>query len=140
MNASPSLLLLHYVLPQWREYGMFLAVRKAKKQGNKRRFLPWPAAAKRRTVLLPYLFAEMFSIAQNWGGIQPTVCPVLRGALPMTTHSEETEWKSIAEEASEEMDSARLIVLVGQLCRALDSRRKVALSFPSQTNSQESAL
>jgi hypothetical protein len=58
----------------------------------------------------------------------------------MTTHSEDTEWKSIAEQVTEEMDSARLMVLVGQLCRALDNRKKVALSFPSQTNSQESAL
>jgi hypothetical protein len=57
----------------------------------------------------------------------------------MTTHSEDTEWRSIAEQASEEMDSARLMVLVGQLCRASD-RKKVALSFPSQTNSPESAL
>jgi hypothetical protein len=58
----------------------------------------------------------------------------------MTTNSEDTEWKSIAEQVTEEMDSARLMVLVGQLCSALDNRKNVALSFPSQTNSPESVL
>jgi hypothetical protein len=58
----------------------------------------------------------------------------------MTTNSEDTEWKSIAEQVTEEMDSVRLMVLVGQLCSALDNRKKVALSFPSQTTSPESVL
>jgi hypothetical protein len=33
-------------------------------------------------------------------------------------------WTSIAEQASKEMDSAKLIILVEKLCRALDVERK----------------
>jgi hypothetical protein len=34
------------------------------------------------------------------------------------------KWYSIAEQASKEMDSAKLAVLVAQLCSALDERGK----------------
>jgi hypothetical protein len=42
------------------------------------------------------------------------------------------DWRSIAEEASKEMDPARLTVLVGKLCRALDERneRKSPMQYP----------
>jgi hypothetical protein len=38
---------------------------------------------------------------------------------PQTT---DPEWYSIAEQASREMDSAKLTILVAQLCSALDER------------------
>jgi len=47
----------------------------------------------------------------------------------MTTHSEDRDWISIAEQVSLEMDSAKLAILVDRLCSALDERKKVA--FPS---------
>jgi hypothetical protein len=34
------------------------------------------------------------------------------------------DWQSIAEQASKEMDGAKLTILVAQLCRALDERDK----------------
>jgi len=43
----------------------------------------------------------------------------------MTTHSE--DWMSIAEQASKETNSARLITLVERLCNALDNRKKAAI-------------
>jgi hypothetical protein len=45
----------------------------------------------------------------------------------MTTHSEDTEWKSIAEQVTKEMDSAKLMTLVEQLCSALNNRKKAAI-------------
>jgi hypothetical protein len=52
----------------------------------------------------------------------------------MTAHSE--DWMSIAEQASKEMDSAKLISLVQQLCSALDAqdRKKAASPLTGQTN------
>jgi hypothetical protein len=42
----------------------------------------------------------------------------------MATHSEKKDWQSIAEQASKEMNPARLRTLVEQLCSALDDSRK----------------
>jgi hypothetical protein len=42
----------------------------------------------------------------------------------MTTHSEDRAWLSIAEQASKEMNPAKLMTLVQQLCSALDNRNK----------------
>ena len=57
----------------------------------------------------------------------------------MTTHYEKPDWVSIAEKASKEQDPEKLIALVGQLCSALDSRRKmVAREFdPGARNPPE---
>jgi hypothetical protein len=41
----------------------------------------------------------------------------------VTIHLEDKKWTSIAEQVSQEMDPAKLGVLVDQLCRALDDRR-----------------
>ena len=40
----------------------------------------------------------------------------------MATHTE--DWVSIAEQVSAEMDQAKLMTLVEQLCNALDGRRQ----------------
>jgi len=40
----------------------------------------------------------------------------------MATHTE--DWVSIAEQVSVEMDQAKLMTLVEQLCNALDGRRQ----------------
>ncbi len=41
----------------------------------------------------------------------------------MTAYSEkDTQWQAIAEQASKEQDSDRLMVLVAQLCSALESK------------------
>ena len=37
------------------------------------------------------------------------------------------DWRSIAEETSKEMDPAKLTILVGKLCRALDKRMTESL-------------
>jgi hypothetical protein len=42
----------------------------------------------------------------------------------MATHSEKKDWQSIAEEASNEKNPARLRTLVEQLCSALDDSSK----------------
>jgi len=58
----------------------------------------------------------------------------------MTTHSETPDyWLSIAEKASKEQDPEKLMALVGQLCNALDSRRKPMAreSDPGIRNSQK---
>jgi hypothetical protein len=52
----------------------------------------------------------------------------------MTTHSENEEWLFIAEQASKEMDPAKLVSLVEQLCSALDDRQKAASPLTNQTN------
>jgi hypothetical protein len=50
----------------------------------------------------------------------------------MTTRSENEDWMSIAEQASKEMNPAKLMTLVEQLCGALDKRnkRRLALEQP----------
>jgi len=40
----------------------------------------------------------------------------------MTQHPE--DWRTLAEKASTEMDPAKLMILVGKLCRALDERNE----------------
>jgi hypothetical protein len=57
----------------------------------------------------------------------------------MTTHSEKPDWLSIAEKASKEQDPEKLMALVGQLCSALESRRKLVAREidPSTRNSQK---
>jgi len=45
------------------------------------------------------------------------------------------DWRSLAEETSKEMDPAKLTILVGKLCRALDERNErtspVQYPFPA---------
>jgi len=54
----------------------------------------------------------------------------------MATDSGKKDWQSIAEEASKEMDSAKLMSLVQQLCSALDAqdRKKAASPLTGKTN------
>lgn len=40
----------------------------------------------------------------------------------MTPHLAEPDWRSLAEQASNEMDPVKLSILVSQLCRVLDDR------------------
>jgi len=44
----------------------------------------------------------------------------------MTTHPENGDWRSIAEQASKQMNPTKLLSLVQQLCSALDDRQKAA--------------
>jgi hypothetical protein len=46
------------------------------------------------------------------------------------------KWYSLAEQASKETDPAKLLVLVDQLCRALDERGKQPTSQPSNPSCQ----
>jgi hypothetical protein len=41
----------------------------------------------------------------------------------MAPHSTEQDWRCIAQEASTEMDPAKLMTLITRLCDALDRRR-----------------
>ena len=43
----------------------------------------------------------------------------------MAPKSTDQEWYSIAEQISKEMDSAKLTILVAQLCSALDERNRL---------------
>jgi hypothetical protein len=42
----------------------------------------------------------------------------------MTPHLGDEDWRSIAEQTSKEMDSAKLTILVEKLCRALEGERR----------------
>ena len=42
----------------------------------------------------------------------------------MTPHLGDGDWLSIAEQASKEMDAAKLAILISMLCRALDERKE----------------
>jgi hypothetical protein len=44
------------------------------------------------------------------------------------------DWRSIAKQASTEMDSAKLTTLVAELCRSLDERQNASVSAPRVTN------
>jgi hypothetical protein len=44
----------------------------------------------------------------------------------MAPHSTDQKWYALAEQASKEMDSAKLTILVAQLCSALDERNRPA--------------
>ena len=50
----------------------------------------------------------------------------------MALHPEDQEWRDIARQVSIEMDPAKLTILVGKLCRALDERnqRKPQVQHP----------
>jgi hypothetical protein len=52
----------------------------------------------------------------------------------MTTHSENRDWLSIAEQASKEMNPAKLMSLVKQICTALEDRRKPTSPLTDPTN------
>ncbi len=41
----------------------------------------------------------------------------------MAPHFGDGDWRAIAEKASKEMDPAKLMGLVGELCHALDERK-----------------
>ena len=45
----------------------------------------------------------------------------------MAPHLEEGNWRPIAEQASKEMDSQKLTILVGKLCCALEGERERSL-------------
>jgi len=42
----------------------------------------------------------------------------------MAPHFGDGDWRSIAEQASKEMDPVKLIVLVRELCRLLEAKRR----------------
>jgi hypothetical protein len=47
-----------------------------------------------------------------------------KGGSAMSRTLENGGWTSIAEQASKEMDSAKLVILVEKLCHAIDAERK----------------
>lgn len=47
----------------------------------------------------------------------------------MAPHLEDGDWRSIAEQASKEMDPAKLLILVEKLCCALESERRGKSQF-----------
>ena len=53
----------------------------------------------------------------------------------MATYTE--DWVSIAEQVSVEMDLAKLMTLVEQLCNALDSRRQAILPVISLSHKDD---
>jgi hypothetical protein len=57
----------------------------------------------------------------------------------LAPHSKDQAWRSIAEQASKEMDPANLTVLIAKLCDALDRERGKKPGFqPQQENQTES--
>jgi hypothetical protein len=44
----------------------------------------------------------------------------MRREFPMNPYLADGDWRSIAEQASNEIDPAKLMILVAKLCRALD--------------------
>ena len=50
----------------------------------------------------------------------------------MITHSQDRDWIPIAEQVSLETDSAKLAILIEQLCCALDGPKKAALRSTDQ--------
>jgi hypothetical protein len=46
-----------------------------------------------------------------------------KGGLAMAAQSTDQDWRCIAEQASKEMDPAKLLSLIGELCHALDERK-----------------
>ena len=58
----------------------------------------------------------------------------------MALHPEDQEWRDIARQVSIEMDPAKLTILVGKLCRALDERnqRKPQAQHPFWADSPKS--
>jgi hypothetical protein len=57
----------------------------------------------------------------------------------MAPNARDQNWYSIAEQASKETDSAKLTILVAQLCSALDERgnpRALETQFCAESNSR----
>jgi hypothetical protein len=50
----------------------------------------------------------------------------------MAPNPKDQKWYSLAEQASTEMDHAKLLILVNQLCAALDERMQPATESPSE--------
>jgi len=55
----------------------------------------------------------------------------------MAPHLGDGDWQSIAEQASKEMDSAKLTILIEKLCRALESKPEGRLSLQRQSTGNE---
>jgi hypothetical protein len=67
--------------------------------------------------------ADLIHIAQTRFGIEHRIGNPKKGEiLHMTPNPKDQGWYGIAEEASKEMDGAKLTILVAQLCSALDDR------------------
>ena len=52
----------------------------------------------------------------------------------MTQNSKDQDWLAIAEQASKEMNGDKLMILVAQLCGALDERYKPTQAANAATN------
>jgi hypothetical protein len=70
-----------------------------------------------------FLF-KVISIAHPACGLNARVAYQEWRPPAMAPNFRDREWYSIAEKVSKEMDSAKLTILVAQLCRAMDEREK----------------
>ena len=55
----------------------------------------------------------------------------------MAPHFGDGDWQSIAEQASKEMDPAKLTILVEKLCRALEGKRRETSQFAATYTENE---
>jgi hypothetical protein len=53
----------------------------------------------------------------------------------MMMPSKDSNWVSIAEQVTVETDSAKLAILLGRLCSALNDRKRAALPLTSKSQS-----
>ena len=65
----------------------------------------------------------MCVIAQTHFGIQRSFGTHEKRRPAMAPQSRDQDWRCIAEQASKEMDPAKLMSLIGELCQALDERK-----------------
>jgi hypothetical protein len=54
----------------------------------------------------------------------------------MAPHPTDQDWRCIAEQASKEVDPAKLMTLVAKLCDALDRKRATKAAFQPQPDNQ----
>lgn len=71
---------------------------------------------------------EVFNIDQISRGMLTSIGEQQKGVPTMSPEPKDKRWFSIAEQASKEMDAAKLSLLVEQLCSALDQRLKEPVS------------
>ncbi len=75
-----------------------------------------------------YRVGEVFNIDQISRGMLTSIGEQQKGVPTMSPEPKDKRWFSIAEQASKEMDAAKLSLLVEQLCSALDQRLKEPVS------------
>jgi len=86
---------------------------------------------------MPQVSVGMSAIAQTRFEIECSVWESPeKGGPAMAPHPTDQDWRCIAEQASKEMDPAKLMTLVAQLCGALDRERGRKTEFQPQQDNQ----